>query len=263
MDEWLFWEQYSHEPYIAVCRYQIVYLGKPMSNSIPTSEARLFQRWRGWSSTSPRRRVSWSETRSTLADVSLVAYTRVAHEGGFHLDGYARSARWIADARGRLACRRRAENFFRKRHGQYFFRHHPPRPPRRRRTIVEMLADDPLGRGRERIRTTAAILFQAFEKSRVTKASGSWLPRRDGSVVGCLQLCILPGLSSQGASRAPIEDVRVDDAAAATASASNWCNGRSARRARGCNLVELLTHHTRVDAQRFYKRLGFRAAISA
>jgi ribosomal protein S18 acetylase RimI-like enzyme len=28
-------------------------------------------------------------------------------------------------------------------------------------------------------------------------------------------------------------------------------------RGRGCKLVELLTHHTRVDAQRFYERLGF------
>ena len=33
MDEWLFWEQYSHEPYIAVCRFQMVYLGKPASDS--------------------------------------------------------------------------------------------------------------------------------------------------------------------------------------------------------------------------------------
>ena len=32
MDEWLFWEQYSHEPYIAVCRFQMVYLGKPASD---------------------------------------------------------------------------------------------------------------------------------------------------------------------------------------------------------------------------------------
>src|SRR6201994_1046596 len=31
MDEWLFWEQYSHEPYIANCRFQIVYLGRPVS----------------------------------------------------------------------------------------------------------------------------------------------------------------------------------------------------------------------------------------
>src|SRR3954468_15532519 len=35
MDEWLFWEQYSHEPYIAVCRMQMVYLGKPASDLDP------------------------------------------------------------------------------------------------------------------------------------------------------------------------------------------------------------------------------------
>ena len=32
MDEWLFWEQYSHEPYIAVCRFQMIYLGKSVSD---------------------------------------------------------------------------------------------------------------------------------------------------------------------------------------------------------------------------------------
>ena len=35
MDEWLFWEQYSHEPYIAVCRFQMFYLGKPASDLDP------------------------------------------------------------------------------------------------------------------------------------------------------------------------------------------------------------------------------------
>ena len=30
MDEWLFWEQYSHEPYVAVARFQMVYLGKKL-----------------------------------------------------------------------------------------------------------------------------------------------------------------------------------------------------------------------------------------
>ena len=34
----------------------------------------------------------------TLADVALLAYTRVAHEGGFHLDGYAAIRRWIGEA---------------------------------------------------------------------------------------------------------------------------------------------------------------------
>jgi glutathione S-transferase len=34
----------------------------------------------------------------SLADVALLAYTRLAHEGGFHLDGYAAVRRWIAEA---------------------------------------------------------------------------------------------------------------------------------------------------------------------
>ncbi len=80
----------------------------------------------------------------------------------------------------------------------------------------------------------------------------------EGAVVGCLQLCILPGLSSQGASRGLIEDVRV----------ASHCRSRgigeqivqwavAEARGCGCKVVELLTHHTRVDAQRFYERLGF------
>src|SRR5690348_8820783 len=35
MDEWLFWEQYSHEPYVAVCRFQMVYLGKSAAELDP------------------------------------------------------------------------------------------------------------------------------------------------------------------------------------------------------------------------------------
>jgi glutathione S-transferase len=96
MDEWLFWEQYSHEPYIAVCRFQMVYLGKPRPTSIPTRSSAAMPRWRGWSISSPRR-VS-GRRRVSLADVSLLAYTRVAHEGGFHLDGYAAVRRWIGEA---------------------------------------------------------------------------------------------------------------------------------------------------------------------
>ena len=96
MDEWLFWEQYSHEPYVAVCRFQMLYLGKPSPISIPTRSSAAMRRWRGWSSSSPRRDF-WSAIAFSLADVSLLAYTRLAHEGGFHLDGYAAVRRWIGE----------------------------------------------------------------------------------------------------------------------------------------------------------------------
>ena len=58
MDEWLFWEQYSHEPYIAVCRFQMFYLGKPASDLDPGRSSAATQRWRGWSRRLPLRR-SW------------------------------------------------------------------------------------------------------------------------------------------------------------------------------------------------------------
>jgi ribosomal protein S18 acetylase RimI-like enzyme len=126
--------------------------------------------------------------------------------------------------------------------------------------IVKMLADDPLGSARERIEDPLpASYFGAFDRldrdpniQLVVAEDGA------GAVVGCLQLCIMPGLSSQGASRGLIEDVRV----------ARHCRSRgigeqmvqwavNAAHAKGCVLVELLTHHTRVDAQRFYERIGF------
>ena len=83
----------------------------------------------------------------------------------------------------------------------------------------------------------------------------------DGAVVGCLQLCILPGLSSQGASRGLIEDVRVASHCRSRGIGEQLVQWAVAEaRARRCKLIELLTHHSRVDAQRFYARLGFAAS---
>jgi ribosomal protein S18 acetylase RimI-like enzyme len=129
--------------------------------------------------------------------------------------------------------------------------------------IVAMLGDDALGRGRERIEDPLPPSYlEAFE--RVARDPNIQLVVAEGEggeVIGCLQLCILPGLSSQGASRGLIEDVRV----------AAHCRSRGIgeqlvqwaveeARSKGCRLVELLTHNTRIDAQRFYKRLGFQAS---
>jgi ribosomal protein S18 acetylase RimI-like enzyme len=126
--------------------------------------------------------------------------------------------------------------------------------------IVAMLADDPLGSARERIEDPLPPpYFSAFEA--VDRDPNIQLVVAENSereVIGCLQLCILPGLSSQGASRALIEDVRV----------ASHCRSRgigeqmvqwaiTQAREKHCKLVELLTHNSRVDAQRFYVKLGF------
>ena len=94
MDEWLFWEQNSHEPYVAVCRFQMVYLGRPASELDPDKVKRGYTALARMNRQLATTRFLIGDDFS-LADVSLLAYTRVAHEGGFHLDGYAAVRRWI------------------------------------------------------------------------------------------------------------------------------------------------------------------------
>jgi ribosomal protein S18 acetylase RimI-like enzyme len=135
------------------------------------------------------------------------------------------------------------------------------RPARREdvAAIVAMLADDRLGSARERVEDPLpAAYYEAFARVERDENIQLVVAESEGRVVGCLQLAILPGISSQGGMRGLLEDVRV----------ASDCRSRgigeqlvqwavTEAKARGCNLVELLTHQTRTDAQRFYKRLGF------
>jgi glutathione S-transferase len=97
MDEWMFWEQYSHEPYIAVCRFQMVYLGKAASELDPDKVRR------GYAALDRMERQLTTTrflvgSQLSLADVALLAYTRLAEEGGFRLDDYTATRRWIEQA---------------------------------------------------------------------------------------------------------------------------------------------------------------------
>jgi len=125
--------------------------------------------------------------------------------------------------------------------------------------IVEMLADDYLGCARERLENPLPAPYgQAFERLDCDSNIALVVAEEAGVVVGCLQLCIMPGLSSQGASRGLIEDVRVASDRRSRGIGEQLVTWAVAEaRAKGCKLVELLTHQTRVDAQRFYERLGF------
>jgi glutathione S-transferase len=95
IDEWLFWEQYSHEPYIAVCRFHMKYLGKP-------AEARdAWRVERGEAALDFMERQLAARTflvgdQPTIADIALIAYTRWAHEGGFDLRRRPAVQKWIA-----------------------------------------------------------------------------------------------------------------------------------------------------------------------
>jgi len=61
-------------------------------------------RWCGWS-INWRGRGFCSVKKISLADVALLAYTRVAQEGGFHLDGYASLRRWIGESERALGLK--------------------------------------------------------------------------------------------------------------------------------------------------------------
>ncbi|RAK60967.1 glutathione S-transferase family protein [Phenylobacterium hankyongense] len=94
MLEWLFWEQYSHEPYVAVARFHVRYLGKSAADLDP----RIVERG---AAALARLDEALADgpflvgTAPTLADLSLIAYTRVAHEGGFDLARYPRVEAWV------------------------------------------------------------------------------------------------------------------------------------------------------------------------
>jgi len=101
MDAWLFWEQNSHEPYVAVARFQTLYLGKPARDLDPNLVKRGYA---ALDQLEQRLRVAkflLGESFS-LADVALLAYTRVAHEGGFDLAKHVALRRWIGDSEKRL-----------------------------------------------------------------------------------------------------------------------------------------------------------------
>ena len=94
MFEWLFWEQYSHEPYVAVARFQLHYLKKAPSELDPRIIERGNDALRLMNEALSGRDYLVGDTL-TLADIALVAYTRVAHEGGFDLGDYPKVRRWV------------------------------------------------------------------------------------------------------------------------------------------------------------------------
>ena len=102
MNSWLFWEQYSHETAIAVRRFKKHYLRLPDSEIDPDLMSK------------GRRALGVMELQLTYtdwlvgegltcADIALVAYTRVAHEGGFDLSEFPSVERWVSRVEGALS----------------------------------------------------------------------------------------------------------------------------------------------------------------
>lgn len=123
--------------------------------------------------------------------------------------------------------------------------------------IVAMLADDPLGAIRETPEDLTPYLA-AFAAIDMDPHQVLTVVEQQGRIVGTMQLTFMPGLSRQGATRALIEGVRIHRDARSGGLGTRlveWAIDQA--RAHGCAMVQLTTDASRVDAHRFYERLGF------
>ena len=128
--------------------------------------------------------------------------------------------------------------------------------------IVRLLADDVLGATRELVgEPLAAVYWDAFDAMSRQPGNEYLVAELDGEIVGCLQLTIIAGISRAGLTRAQLEGVRVSAAHRGHKIGEQLVRAAVERaREHGCRLVQLTTDRSRVDAQRFYDRLGFVAS---
>jgi glutathione S-transferase len=101
-DELMFWEQYSHEPYVAVARFQMVYLGK----SVADRESRVVKGGEKALDTMEhllQGKNYFVGDQLSVADIALLPYTRLAHEGGFDLTERPALRAWIARCEQQLS----------------------------------------------------------------------------------------------------------------------------------------------------------------
>lgn len=127
-------------------------------------------------------------------------------------------------------------------------------------SVVRMLAEDDLGSQRERYDEPLPESYSsAFEQIDNDPNHELIVAERNGEVIGTLHLMFLPSVSFQGGLRAQVESVRVDKLFQSQGIGSQmmkWAVERA--RQRGAHIVQLTTHKTRLDAHRFYERLGFK-----
>ncbi|BFM12444.1 glutathione S-transferase family protein [Simiduia litorea] len=101
LQQWQFFEQYSHEPYIAVARFINKYLGLPEARKADYIAKQVGgHKALAVMETQLKKTPFLVSDQCTTADIALFGYTHVAHEGGFDLDQYPSIQRWIKRMQG-------------------------------------------------------------------------------------------------------------------------------------------------------------------
>lgn len=122
--------------------------------------------------------------------------------------------------------------------------------------IVALLADDPLGQGREGL--DLAPYLEAFEEIAANPMHQLIVGESAGEIVATCQLTLLAGLSRQGAKRMLIEAVRVKaDLRGQGIGEALMAEAEARARAAGAQVIQLTTDKTRLRAHAFYDRLGY------
>lgn len=126
--------------------------------------------------------------------------------------------------------------------------------------VVALLADDPLGAGRE---TDDMAKYYAAYDLMQSEGNNHLFVAEDaqGRVMATYQLTFISGLSRKASRRAIVESVRVaSDARGQGLGAALMADAETRARAAGCSLIQLTSDKSRSDAHRFYERLGYEAS---
>ncbi len=125
--------------------------------------------------------------------------------------------------------------------------------------IVRLLADDELGAGREQYADPLPEVYgNAFAAIEKQEGNQILLAVEEETVIGCLQLTMIPGLARMGMKRAQIEGVRIDKKyRGKQIGEALFQQAIAIAKEESCGLVQLTTDKARADAHRFYEKLGF------
>lgn len=128
--------------------------------------------------------------------------------------------------------------------------------------VLALLADDEISQSRGPVTEEAdAAIWSAFEEIDADPNNELLVADDNGEIVATCQLTFVPGLSRGGARRMTIEAVRVRADRRGDGLGRTFVTFVLDRaRERGCRIAQLTTDKRRVDAQRFYQRLGFESS---
>jgi N-acetylglutamate synthase-like GNAT family acetyltransferase len=127
--------------------------------------------------------------------------------------------------------------------------------------IISLLADDELGKKREKLSETISSDYQiAFNRLHADPNQFLIVVECNGMIVGTCHLTLMPSLTFQGRLRMNIEAVRIAGSFRGQGG-GEWMISQAIAlgRKEGCKMIQLTTNKERADAKRFYEKLGFKA----